>query len=183
MHQRVLRKLDKEVAKSDKTEHKTGFSSEKKSFTKELCSLAKNKAFILLTFALSGLYFIVTGVQYWLPDYLKTVLKIDPVAANLFYSIMSLCAPVLGVVIGGIIISKLGGYNDIRAQKSLMVMGGFAVLAALPIPFLDTFWVFGICIWVLLFFGGAIVPPLIGVMINSVGEYQKASANSISNSL
>jgi hypothetical protein len=35
--------------------------------------------------------------------------------------------------------------------------------------------------WLLLFFGGFILPPVTGIMINSVGDYQKSSANSIAN--
>jgi hypothetical protein len=35
--------------------------------------------------------------------------------------------------------------------------------------------------WLLLFFGGFILPPITGVMINSVKEHQKPSANSIAN--
>lgn len=180
----MLRKLDKLVAKEDKQDDKTGFKKdEKKSFTKELRSLATNKAFMFLCLASSGLYFIVTGIQYWLPEYLKTEIGVDAATVNIFFSITSLCSPVSGVVLGGILIDKLGGYNNIRAQKALIVFGICAILSALPVPFLDHFLPIGLCTWVLLFFGGAIVPPLIGVIINSVGEYQKGSAYSISNSL
>jgi hypothetical protein len=60
-----------------------------------------------------------------------------------------------------------------------------AVLVALPVPFFgrNSFYLIGISIWMLLFFGGFLVPPLIGIIINSVKEHQKASANSISNLL
>mmetsp|Transcript_17687 Transcript_17687/g.29898 ORF Transcript_17687/g.29898 Transcript_17687/m.29898 type:complete len:123 (+) Transcript_17687:1992-2360(+) len=39
----------------------------------------------------------------------------------------------------------------------------------------------GMLYWLLLFFGGFILPPVTGIMISSVGEYQKSSANSIAN--
>lgn len=45
------------------------------------------------------------------------------------------------------------------------------------------FYQTAILIWLLLFFGGFIVPPLTGVVINSVPPMQKTSANSIANLL
>ena len=50
-------------------------------------------------------------------------------------------------------------------------MGGFAVLSALPIPWMNEFYYVGILFWLLLFFGGFILPPVTGIMINSVGDY------------
>ena len=56
------------------------------------------------------------------------------------------------------------------------------MLCALPVPFLE-FYAVGPLLWLVLFFGGFIVPPLTGIMINSVPPKQKTSANSISNLL
>jgi len=55
-----------------------------------------------------------------------------------------------------------------------------AVVSALPIPFVE-FKVFGILIWFVLFFGGCILPPVTGIMLNSVQENKRTSANSIAN--
>lgn len=60
-------------------------------------------------------------------------------------------------------------------------MGVCSVLCCLPIPFMDNFYYIGMLFWGLLFFGGFILPPVTGIMINSVGEYQKSSANSVAN--
>lgn len=34
------------------------------------------------------------------------------------------------------------------------------------------------CVWFLLYFGGAIVPPLMGIMLSAVPRHLKAFANS-----
>ena len=60
-------------------------------------------------------------------------------------------------------------------------MGVCAVLSALPIVFLDSFQFVAMLYWLLLFFGGFVLPPITGIMINSVKEHQKPSANSIAN--
>ena len=63
------------------------------------------------------------------------------------------------------------------------MVGFCAIAVALPMPWFTEFWVVGLLTWLLLFFGGFIVPPLTGVMINSVPPKHRTSANSISNLL
>jgi hypothetical protein len=36
----------------------------------QLSSMARNKLFLALTLSLSGLYFVVTGIQFWVTDYM-----------------------------------------------------------------------------------------------------------------
>ena len=60
-------------------------------------------------------------------------------------------------------------------------MGALAALSALPIPFMNDFYHFLTLVWFLLFFGGFVLPPITGIMLNSVTEYQRTSANSFAN--
>jgi len=66
-------------------------------------------------FSLTGLFYVVTGIQYWLPDYIETVLEIEPHRATVYFVIVSLSAPIGGVIVGGIITSAYGGYNNVKA--------------------------------------------------------------------
>ena len=59
-------------------------------------------------------------------------------------------------------------------------MGAFAVVCALLIPFFE-FHVFAVLIWLLLFFGGSVLPPVTGIMLNSVEQTKRTSANSVAN--
>ncbi len=64
-------------------------------------------------------------------------------------------------------------------------MGVCSGLCCLPIPWFwggnKGFYFVGMLFWGVLFFGGFILPPVTGIMINSVPDNQKASANSIAN--
>ena len=63
-------------------------------------------------------------------------------------------------------------------------MGVCSVACCLPIPFFkdsSSFYYVGLLFWGVLFFGGFILPPVTGIMNNSVPDSQKASANSIAN--
>lgn len=82
-----------------------------------LKALAANKVFVGLCLCLTGLYFVVTGIQYWLPSYIRNVLRVDPDAAALYFAGLSISAPVSGVIVGGIVTTRAGGYNTREAQK------------------------------------------------------------------
>lgn len=83
----------------------------------DLANLVGNKEFFLLCFSLVGLFFVVTGIQYWLPTYLKNVFELPADEAAIFFTSVSITGPILGVIIGGIVTTAFGGYNTTRAQK------------------------------------------------------------------
>ncbi len=60
---------------------------------------------------MSGIYFVVTGIQYWLPDYMNNILNVDPGTSTIYFSIMSISAPVSGVIVGGLLTNYVGGYE------------------------------------------------------------------------
>ena len=144
-------------------------------------SLSQNPVYISLCLGLTLLFFVITGLQYWTPDYLKNILNVDDHTVSIYFSTTSLTAPIGGVIVGGIIITAYGGYNTKKSQQICCVMACGAIVCALPIPYFDNFLDVGILFWGLLFFGGFILPPVTGVMIASVGEFQKSQANSIAN--
>ena len=102
---------------------------------------------------------------------MTNVLEADEVTVGWYYSFLSFTAPISGVVMSGIITTKLGGYNTREAQLLQCFMGVMAVVSALPIPFIYHFKTFAAFIWFVLFFGGFILPPMTGIMLNSVSEY------------
>lgn len=86
----------------------------------------------------------------------------------LYFSVTSLSAPIGGVIVGGIITTSFGGYNNPKAMKMQCLMGMGAVICALPIPFFNEFYYVGVLFWGVLFFGGFVLPPVTGIMISSV---------------
>ena len=62
----------------------------------------------------------------------------------------------------------MGGYNNVAAQKLQYYMALFAVICAVPVPFVNSFKVVAVLLWGLLFFGGFTLPTVTGIMINTV---------------
>jgi MFS family permease len=141
--------------------------------------LLTKKLFVCLALALSGLFFIITGIQYWISDYLQIVYGVRAEEVYYYFAITCLTAPFMGVVVNGFIITSMGGYNNPKSFTLCVVVASLGMFTALPIPFLTSKYLTYSLIWLLLFNGAFLVPTLTGIMLNSVEESKKTTANSL----
>jgi len=109
---------------------------------------------------------------------MRIILKQDQQTVFLCYSITSLTAPVIGVLLGGHILDKFGGYTGPNALNICLTFGTLASLAGIPIPFFNNFQVVVGLLWFLLLFGGALMPAVTGMMISSIPKYLRSFGNS-----
>ena len=89
-----------------------------------------------------------------------------------------LTGPILGVIIGGLIINRLGGYTSPTAIKVVLIYGLLAGGFGLPFPLVNSFYLAVSFLWLMLFFGGCLIPCVMGIMISSVPKYLRSFANS-----
>jgi MFS family permease len=82
---------------------------------------------------------------------------------------------------GGILTTKIGGYESKHSILLCFILGGLAGAFSIPVPLVDTIVPFTIYLWLVLFFGGAIVPPITGIIISSLPLALRGSASSILN--
>jgi len=141
----------------------------------------RNPYFVLLCVALTGLYYIITGIQYWATIYFEDYLQEDKTVVNVSYALISVTGPILGVIIGGNITTYFGGYQSEKAMRASCVMALLCFCCSAPICFFTTFPPVAVLLWFLLFFGGGILPAMTGCMLSCVDQSQKTTANSIAN--
>ena len=126
------------------------------------------------------LFFIVTGIQFWISDYLQIILKVEHKKVFIIFALVCISAPVLGVISGGYYLKQIGGYQNKRALDACVKISVLAAISGALLPVVDNYIIFVIMMWLLLFFGASIVPGLIGIMISSAPDNAKEIANSIS---
>ena len=143
---------------------------------KDLCS---NSIYLLLVFTISSLYFVVSGLQFWITTYMTTVIGVPMSEVFTFYIATCLSAPVLGVLISIILFNCIGGYNTNASYYMCLIFGTLAVLAGIPVPFADRCVVVYTLLWCIFFFGSIILAPLVGMMLNQVPQKGRTSANSL----
>ena len=141
--------------------------------------LIANKKYMCTMFGLSCMLFVVTGIQFWISDYMQEVMNIPSSEVYLIFSIVCITAPTLGVLSGGIFIQYLGGYTNKRALDACFKISIIAGICGVFLPIINYAMFFVLFMWLLLFFGGSITPGLTGIMIASIPENSKEIGNSI----
>ena len=132
---------------------------------------------------MSALYFTVTGVQFWGTKYLTVALHAPlPLVSTLFI----LCAatgPTLGVFFGGWVVDRLGGYKGAHQRVvALELCATFGVLAfvfSLPLTFLNNIFVVVGLLWVVLLFGGAMLPACSGIVVSIIPRAYRPTSSSL----
>eukprot|EP00760_Papus_ankaliazontas_P038323 PhM_4_TR9081/c0_g1_i5/m.92495 len=137
----------------------------------EIKVLATNKLYMATVSSLCSLYFVVTGLQLWITAYLQ----LPPISADLnaivgAFGVTSATGPVLGVVLGGVVLDRIGGYQAHvdRAAMFGTTCGVLAFVFAVVTLLLSDFWSIIATVWMLLFLGGAVVPTATGMMMSCV---------------
>jgi hypothetical protein len=153
--------------------------SQSQKFLKNLKILFTNKIFLLCSITLANLFFILTVVQYWAADYIKAVLGKSEEEATMSFVIVCITSPTLGVLVGGFVSQKLGGYENNRTIYLVWILALLAGVSSFPIYWADNLIFFTAILWVVLFFGGAMLPPITGLIISSLPMESRGSANSI----
>ena len=97
------------------------------------------------------------------------------------FGIISITAPILGLIVGGNVTSNLGGFKSKQALRITQLVSVLTLFCSVPIPFLSDFKTVATLLWFLLFFGGAILPNITGIMLNTIDGSLKTTANSLAN--
>lgn len=133
--------------------------------TAALRSLLHSRVYVYSVAALSALFFVVTGIQFWVTSYLVDVLGAPKETVVGAFAVVSITAPVAGVAVGATIVDRLGGYQGLRGvARTLKVCAAFAAVAAaaaLSTCFVNAhdgaFMLVVGLISVTLFFGGSLI--------------------------
>ncbi|CAD8132969.1 unnamed protein product [Paramecium octaurelia] len=149
-------------------------------FLQNLKTFFSNPIFVFSMLSLSSLFFVVTGVQFWITDYLRNVLLMPHEVVFKSFLIISLTAPLTGVYLGGLVLQNFGGYDGSMAIKIAAFEALLASISGAFIPALNDGAFVLLFLWFLLFFGGSAVPAIMGIMITSIPREQRSSGNSLS---
>lgn len=147
--------------------------------------------------ALTALYFVVTGVQFWGTSYMLIVLKAPQALVNLMFVACAASGPTLGVLVGGAVVDRFGGYrgtaNRVTALRlvtvagmihhnlalSVMYIGLAALFCAAVASVFHNFYLFVGALWFILFFGGSVLPCCSGILVSIVPRKQRPISSSL----
>lgn len=141
--------------------------------------MVSNNDYLFLLISLTGIYYLISGLTFWTKFYLMNTLDVEEMRASYFVSFSILTAVVLGILVGGVITSVLGGIDTKAAKSFVLGVAFLTVPIVIPLPLVDYFGSFGLLLWLLLFAGALMMPNLYVLMMNSVSTEQRAQGNSL----
>ena len=198
----LLIKKNKEEEKEEKEEKKEKESNSKKeedeislfediqvknedirkiSIINHLKVLIKSPIFILMNITLASMFIIVSAVQFWINDYLENGLLVDDEKKRLYaFAFVVITSPVGGIILGGILSNKLGGYDTEKAIYIPLITSFLVCILANIIPLTSNLYVFIPLFWTYLFLGSVLLPVVSGIILVSVDKKFAGSASSVS---
>jgi hypothetical protein len=87
--------------------------------------------FDIAMLSITSLFVVITGIQFWCTDYFVSVLGLPQSSAYIAYFIVGGFGPIAGVLVGGFVFDKVGGYNGPKALPILIIVGGIASIASM----------------------------------------------------
>ena len=146
-------------------------------------SILSNKIFLFSSFCNSVAFFGIGVVQYFGDKYMKLVLDIDDSVRFIFFGSLCLLGPTLGMVLGGVVCSKLGGYVKRNSMTFVIISMAVASIISMTIACHQIIAIFVISSLTYLFAIGAVIPPLSGIIISCLDNNLRGDGFSICNFL
>ncbi|CDJ63219.1 hypothetical protein, conserved [Eimeria necatrix] len=150
----------------------------------EVKSLLRNPLYVVVTMGMSALYFVVTGIQFWVTEFLVSVLHFQKLSVVALSTFCFLTAPTSGVWFGGYVCDLCGGYRGGGQQRVAVrvttLFAGIGATLAVTCIYVESFILFALLLWGCLFFGAALVPVAVGIQLASVPFHQRSISSALS---
>ena len=148
-----------------------------------ICTIMKEPVFLFTGLANSVVFFGMAVIQFWGADYMQYVVGVEDEFVLLYvFSAICITGPPAGIILGGVIGSKIGGYT---VRKAIVICVGLCAMSCVfaLIITLDSSHVayFGIMVWLYFFFSGATTPLETGIVISSLPERLRGDGFSVMN--
>ena len=153
----------------------------KESILSHIKVLIKSPIFILMNITLASMFIIVSAVQFWINDYLEYGLLIEDENKRLYaFAFVVITSPPAGIILGGILSGKVGGYDTEKAIYIPLITSFFVCIIANIAPLTSNVFIFLPFFWIYLFLGSVLLPVANGIILVSVDKKYAGSANSVS---
>ena len=153
----------------------------RESFLTYLKVLIKSPIYLLMNTTLTCMFLIVSAIQFWINDYLENGLLIKDKKTRLYsFAIVVITSPSAGIILGGIIAGKLGGYDTEKAIYIPIIASFIVSILANIAPLTIKLQYFLPLFWTYLFLGCILLPVARGIVLVSVDKKYNGPINSIS---
>ena len=146
-----------------------------------LKDILSNKIFLLTGLSNSVVFFGMGVVQYWVDSYMLNVMNIESGYRFIIFCLVCVTGPPMGVIVGGVLGSYIGGYHNKKAIVLCVYFSLFSCILAMIIGFCSNAIVFTVLMWLYICLISAMTPLETGIIINALPEELRGDGFSVMN--
>jgi len=180
-HEGRTRKLSRYLTKSQSSLFDDGDGG---SCVSSYIRVLKNPIFVVLVLGTSGLFYVVSGIQYWVTLYLMMKFPGQESLIRGFFIVIATTGPIIGLIIG----SLSGSYVKTEDKDELrlgyvnqcLVYGCLAGISSLGAMYFQNLYLICFSAWLILLFGGAILPLITTAILGGLEDSDHTTGASLS---
>ena len=158
---------------------KRGTAGGVKLFLKQLPKILCTKLYILMSIGNTVAFFGMRVIQFYADKYMEIVLDVEKEVKFVYFIVLCITGPILGILIVGFIMQKIGGYGSRNGMIFIIVLNVVAAIVSMIFPATLNTFISLASAWVYLFCLAAVSPLQGGVIIASLPKELKGNGYAI----
>ena len=151
-------------------------------FSKKIKFILSNKIFICTILYKSINQFILSGLTFWLTDYLENILGEKNSFQRLYVYIETIViGPIIGIALGGFLGSLTGGYEKKYSVLCIFILQAIAVGFSIFVPLVNNINLFALTLAMFNAFMSSVIPVNTGLILWTLPKNLKGIGNGLGN--
>jgi MFS family permease len=152
------------------------------SFKKKIKFIITNKIYICTILYKSINQFILSGLTFWLTDYLENILEEKNSFQRLYIYIEAIViGPIIGIAIGGFLGSMTGGYEKKNSVLAIFILQAISSLFSIFVPLVNNINLFSLYLTLFNLFMSSVIPVNTGLILWTLPKNLKGFGNGVGN--
>ena len=146
---------------------------------KQLPKILCSKIFLFMSIGNTTAFFGMRIIQFYADKYMDLVLNVEPTQKNIYFIVLCITGPIIGILIIGFIMQKIGGYGSRKGMILIIILNIIADFISLLFTATLNVFVSLASAWIYLFCLAAVTPLQGGVIIASLPKELKGNGYSV----
>ncbi len=152
------------------------------SSNKKIKFIITNKIYICTILYKSINQFILSGLTFWLTDYLENILEEKNSFQRLYIYIEAIViGPIIGIAIGGFLGSMTGGYEKKNSVLAIFILQAISSLFSIFVPLVNNINLFSLYLTLFNLFMSSVIPVNTGLILWTLPKNLKGFGNGVGN--
>ena len=184
--EREEKKIIKESNKSlitifEEHELKDNINDNDNNYFQNLYLLFHNPLYILSLICRSIIRGLITCLHYWFSDFLRTIVKCEPITITITYAIICISGPLGGIIANALLKPILVSYESRKASWPLVILQVIASIFAISIGLMKSVLSIAIVTIIFLIFNSSVIALIQGILISCVDKSMSATGFAFAN--